>query len=328
MLDSIGGAGYDLTLRGRFDVGAGVMDNCGTVWKDSSDCTGDGFHGGPDLSILTRAADIRKPTKGDPMKDVVDDDADPYGNDQAHIDEGVAWFNTHKVNPDVPFFFWVGVYAPHAPFDTNSTYLAAVNASAVDVPPSARVPVADMHPYDSYMSISKDALADYNDTQIMSVRTSYWGAAEEADQMMGRILAAALASRHLDNTIVLYTSDHGEMAMEHRQDFKSSLYEPSVRVPLIIAGFNTSMPIPKGKVVTDAVSHLDIYPTLVEIAGGTLGYGVRGQSLVPYLTTPEPTAAPMAPMRNYAAFEYHGNMVRLLMMQWDLIAPFTVTAAQ
>ncbi len=103
-------------------------------------------------------------------------------------------------------------------------------------------------------------------------------------------------------------SDHGEMALEHRQDFKNAMYEPAVRVPLIIAGYNLAAPLPRGVVVTNMTSHLDIYPTLVELGGGTIPPWLRGYSLAPFLATTGNRLQGSAFPRDYAVSEYHSNM--------------------
>jgi hypothetical protein len=56
----------------------------------------------------------------------------------------------------------------------------------------------------------------------------------EAAELMRQVLHAAATSGHLNNTLVVVTSDHGEMSLEHRMDLKSSLYEASARVPLVV----------------------------------------------------------------------------------------------
>lgn len=77
-----------------------------------------------------------------------------------------------------------------------------------------------------------------------------------------------------DNTWSVFLSDHGEMNMEHRQIWKNSLYEPSSRVPMIVSGGAVAAAqLPRGKIVTDLVSLLDVYPTLLEWA--SIGTGSR-----------------------------------------------------
>jgi len=314
MLDELLKLGYNASLFGRFDIGNGILD-------EYTDTSGNGFHTGPDLSILARAADIRRGTKQNPYSMVDDNVTNPFSDDADKTQNVVTFLNNHNPHTAKPWFLWLGILDPHPPYDTNSTYLATVNQSAVDVVPEPIV--ENMHPYDSYMSISKEAIGNYTDDQIKSIRSSYWGAVAEADALLGRVLQVAAERGHLDNTIVLFTSDHGEMAMEHRQDFKNSMYEPATRVPLIIAGFNvTNFNVPTNTVVTNFTSHIDIFPTLVDIGGGTIPTELRGYSLAPFLNMPSSqqkkdvpnvvNSAPLGIMNRanfeYAVSEYASNM--------------------
>merc|ERR1711988_1997125 len=85
----------------------------------------------------------------------------------------------------------------------------------------------------------------------------WYAMSNQTDLMLGQVWAKAEETGNLDNTIVIFTSDRGEMHMEHRQHLKNSMYEGSSRVPLLIAGPGTK-PVPttraefaKGRLVKD-----------------------------------------------------------------------------
>jgi len=122
-------------------------------------------------------------------------------------------------------------------FQTDATYLAHVNATKpFDAPP--QVLRNATHPYDAYMSIAKNVWQhNFSDAQITEMRSAYWGGAAESMILMRQVLVEASKAGLLNNTVVVITSDHGEMSLEHRQGLKSSLHEPSVRVPLIVIPF-------------------------------------------------------------------------------------------
>jgi arylsulfatase K len=167
-----------------------------------------------------------------------------------------------------------------------------------------------MHPGDSFASIAKNVWGDYTDEQIKAVRRSYWAAVAEADAIMGRILDTANATGHLANTVVVFTSDHGEMGMEHRQDLKNSMYEGASRVPLVIASFGaaaapgSSTGLPPGLVVPNITSQIDLVPTLLDLVGatGSLPHA-RGSTLRPFW---DGSGIPFP--RDYAAIEFHSNL--------------------
>lgn len=99
----------------------------------------------------------------------------------------------------------------------------------------------------------------------------------ETDAMLGEIILALRQLDLLQKTIVIYTSDHGELAMEHRQFYKMSMYEASAHVPLLIMGPG----IKANLQVSNVVSLVDIYPTMLAIAGIPLPQNLSGYSLLP-----------------------------------------------
>lgn len=312
ILDLLKSAGYDLQLFSRFDAGAGIIQD-----YPQHQPSGDGFHGGPSLVILGRGADVPGTTKEEPFNATSSGDKNPYEVDQATGDRVVDFLTNHDPASPSPFFLWMGLIAPHPPYDTNSTYAAHLNASNLDPGPPLPLRSA-MHPFDARMSLLKNCLgADYTPAQLVKMRSAYWGAVAEAMEIVVRVLDAAGATGHLNNTVVIYTSDHGEMSLEHRQDYKNNLREPSTRVPFIIAPFNVPSlaGAPLGTVITNITSHIDVLPTLLDLAGvpsSALPPTARGSSLLPFLVPPaarsKEQVAALAARKPYAAAEYHSNL--------------------
>lgn len=114
----------------------------------------------------------------------------------------------------------------------------------------------------------------------------------ETDAMLGEIILALHKLDLLQKTIVIYTSDHGEMAMEHRQFYKMSMYEASVHVPLLMMGpgIKANLQVPS------VVSLVDIYPTMLDIAGIALPPNLSGYSLLTLLSNAS---------ANEQAFKFH-----------------------
>lgn len=206
-LDVIERAGYDMQLFARFDVGAGVLDDYPAAGKGAGP-SGDGFHGGPTMVILARGAGVRGETKEEPYNASSTRDTDPYGTDTSVGADVAAFLENRDPASARPFFLWMGLLAPHPPYRSNATYIKHVNASAIDAPVlPAR---SAMHTHDVDMSILKNCFgADYTDKQLIEMRTAYWGAVGEAMAIVDQVLEAARSSGHLNNTWVVYTSDHG-----------------------------------------------------------------------------------------------------------------------
>jgi arylsulfatase A-like enzyme len=188
--------------------------------------------------------------------------------------------------PDERVFLYSSVLTPHPPMHTSSKWLERVNKSHL----RAHMPVwndwSEFHPFDSYMSISKNfADPSYTDDYLFNVSESYFSDVAIADDMHGQVMTALEASPAANNTWVIFISDHGEMHCEARQLWKNSLREASARVPLVITG-----PGIKKQVISSYTSLLDVMPTIIELAGGTVPPGLDGQSLVPLLFESEEIA--------------------------------------
>ena len=109
----------------------------------------------------------------------------------------------------------------------------------------------------------------------------YYRLTEKTDKLIGKILAALSESGLEKNTIVIFTSDHGDMGGSHRIVMKAVPYEESIAVPFIIAGPG----IPTGKVdKKNLVSGLDMLPTLCDLAGIAVPATLLGKSIRPVLS--------------------------------------------
>lgn len=112
-------------------------------------------------------------------------------------------------------------------------------------------------------------------------RWAYARLAERVDAEIGRLLDALRASAFADNTLVVFTSDHGDMDSAHRLEHKSTYYEEACRIPLIVAGPGVRQP---GRVESRLVSNgLDLLPTLCDYAGIGVPAGRTGRSWRPLL---------------------------------------------
>jgi arylsulfatase len=114
------------------------------------------------------------------------------------------------------------------------------------------------------------------DAVIAEIRRFYYGNITLIDEAIGRMLRALERRGLLDETWVIYTSDHGEMMGEHRMLTKMVFYEPSVRVPLIIRPPGGCAP----RVVSDLVEHLDLSATIRDIAASAGHPSFAGRSLL------------------------------------------------
>ncbi len=127
----------------------------------------------------------------------------------------------------------------------------------------------------------------FDEARWRRYRYVYFRLIERVDARIGVILDALDASGRAEDTLVLFTSDHGDLAGAHGLNQKSWLYEEAVRVPLIVAG-----PGVRHGAVCDALvsTGLDVLPTLLDYAGAAADPGLSGCSLRPWLTSADPVA--------------------------------------
>merc|ERR1712217_311895 len=118
-----------------------------------------------------------------------------------------------------------------------------------------------------------DEQGSFSQAHVERNMRCWYAMCNQTDQMLGQVWAKAAETGNLDNTIVIFTSDHGEMHMEHRQHLKNTMYEGSARVPLIIAGpgskpsLGNRAAFTAGKVIKEHTSLVDLYPTFVDATG-------------------------------------------------------------
>ena len=128
------------------------------------------------------------------------------------------------------------------------------------------------------MSISR-ARPTYPEAKLTIAK--YWAQIELIDENVGRMMEALEKSGQRENTIVIFTSDHGEMAGDHGLNKKGCrFYEGLVRVPLI---FSLPGHIEQGLKSDALVELVDIAPTLLELTGQTVPQAMQGKSLLPIL---------------------------------------------
>ena len=180
-----------------------------------------------------------------------------------------------------PFFLAVGFYRPHTPYVSPKPYFDRYPEQEMPVVQGVKEDQADL-PAPALGSYKKeqDKLTDELRRQCVQ---AYFASTTFMDAQVGRVLDALDRLGLAENTIVVFTSDHGYHLGEHGLWQKMSVFEESARVPLIIAAPKTAV---KGGVAKDPVGLIDLYPTLTELCGVKAPENLQGQSLVPMLKDP------------------------------------------
>lgn len=204
-------------------------------------------------------------------------------------DSALAWIE-REGDPARPTFLQIGFPGPHEPWDPLPRHLALYAGREAEFPlpvdfdhDFASVPPQHTavrafhatHDHESRIAMPTATLAD-----VRRMQTHYYAKVSLVDEQIGRILAALEKRGMLENSIVVVTSDHGEMLGDHGMAYKWLMYDCVTRVPLIVRDFRAA---PAPRQVNDLVSLIDLGSTFCELAGIPVPSRLEGQSLVPYL---------------------------------------------
>jgi len=178
-----------------------------------------------------------------------------------------------------PWALCVGLFAPHFPFRVREKYYKNYYPEHADLP---SIPAEDLdvcHPQTQRLRMHFGA-ENLTEKQTRICRAAYYGLTEFCDDKIGAILDALDANKLADNTIVVYTSDHGESLGEHGLWYKCTFYDPSSKVPLIIRWPNV---VKEGSRYSQVTSLVDLVHTMLD-AGTANTNDTDGVSLMPLLT--------------------------------------------
>ncbi|MHA2401193.1 MAG: sulfatase family protein, partial [Promethearchaeota archaeon] len=186
--------------------------------------------------------------------------------------KAVEWI--HGYNNDKPFYLQILFPGPHDPFDSPQEYR--------DFYDHKEMPIGIMEwPQEPTYSLNKrclqwSGLKDMTAEQMQITRSFYYAKITLIDDYIGRIVKALEEKSLLDNTWIIYNSDHGEMLGDHFMGYKTVFYEGAIHIPLIIrppGGLN-------GWTSIRLTDHIDITASLLEIAQASPLEGSEGRSLV------------------------------------------------
>jgi len=189
---------------------------------------------------------------------------------------------------------------PHWPYVAPAPYHNMYSAD--DVIPAVRSEAekADPHPvygaFQSHRFSRNFSKAEVRDTVV----PVYMGLITQIDDEVGRVLAFLDEKELSDDTMIVFTSDHGDYLGDHWLGEKEFFHEPAVKIPLIICDPSAKADATRGLVREELVEAIDLLPTFVEYAGGDVpGHILEGHSLMPLLHD-----ATVRPLRDVVISEY------------------------
>ncbi|MCL2640144.1 MAG: sulfatase-like hydrolase/transferase [Phycisphaerales bacterium] len=229
------------------------------------------------------------------------------------VTNGITDFLGSYDPADKPFFAIVGYEGPHLPMILPQAYYDLYKG---------RIPMPFVQDGDieklprNYRQLRNIMRAHkLSDEKLRYFRELYYAQTQFIDEHIGHTLAALDKSLHANNTIIIYTTDHGEMLGEHGMLWKGAMYEESARVPLIVS-------YPKrwkgGQTRRGACSLLDVTRTVADVAGADVPLDWNGSSLVPWLDDPSVRWKDLA-VSEYYAQQISSGFSMLRMGPWKYV---------
>lgn len=189
-------------------------------------------------------------------------------------------------DPGKPFFLMASYLRPHPPFDAPQHYFNLYSNKELHPPYIGTWETDEYLKRDGRLYDSKSGPID---PELMrQAQIGYYACITHLDHQIGRLILALKEYGVYDNSIILFTSDHGEELCDHHMFRKARPYEGSCHIPLIItAGKNVLTDIASSSICTDVAELRDIMPTLLDAAGAEIPDSVDGHSLLPLVREPE-----------------------------------------
>jgi len=214
------------------------------------------------------------------------------------VDEVINYLSEEPVSP---WFVHLSIFSPHPPFIAPEPYHALYDAEAVGMPVRRPTPEdeARQHPWlQHYLydqqgagftrgAVSRDNLS-LSERDLRQIRATYYGMISEVDAQIGRLIYFLKESGAYDDTLIVFTSDHGEYLGDHWMFAKYSYHEQTFHVPLIIRDPGAEARAADGQVVTSFTESIDLMPTILDRIGRQVPAQCDGASLLDFCRGRQP----------------------------------------
>lgn len=218
----------------------------------------------------------------------IDEDLHP----DVFVPQTAVWW-LERYNGNEPFFLEIGIPGPHPPYDPTARYLDKYIGK--DLPKPIRDYDLDSHPEplkklrENHINDDHDAvyhLRNPTPEQTHRQRAHYYANVTMIDDQVGELMKALDKRGVLEDTIIIFTTDHGDCLNDHGLSQKWNMFEQSIHVPAIVWAPGK---VAAGKKVSDLVAHFDLGPTILDLAKANKPDWMEAISLHGYLTDTEQT---------------------------------------
>ncbi|KAI2795247.1 Choline-sulfatase [Penicillium oxalicum] len=218
---------------------------------------------------------------------------------------------------DQPFCLTVSMTHPHDPYAMTKEFWDLYEDVEIPLPKNGAIPHDQQDPHSQRVLKCIDLFGkEMPDERIRAARRAYYAACTYVDTNIGKLLKVLQETGLDENTIIVFTGDHGDMLGERGLWYKMTWFENSARVPMLFHAPKRFSP----KRISENVSTMDLLPTFAGLAGAPLvpGLPLDGVSLVPYLTGED------GPRTDTVFGEYMGEgtqapLVMIRQGQWKFI---------
>ncbi len=211
-------------------------------------------------------------------------------------DSALSWIRDYRGRG--PFFLQVGFTGPHEPWDPLPRHLDLYEGREMpprifregeleDKPPQ-HAAHKEMHATTEHESVID--MYSPSEEDIARMRRHYYAKITTVDEQLGQIVEALEERGLLENSLLIFCSDHGELLGDHTLAYKWLMYDPIVHIPLIVR--DSRHEDSAGQEVQDLVSLMDLGPTILAAAGIEVPSYLEGRSLMPYLEGADASVAP------------------------------------
>ena len=222
---------------------------------------------------------------------------DSAQSDTAWFTDGALEYIRHAKGQ--PWFLHYGIYRPHPPFCASEEFLRLYDPATLRGPVRAasRKEEAAQHPLlkllldridqAKFMENRSGPAAELEEAEVRQIRAHYYGLISEVDHNLGRILDELEQSGEIDNTLIVFTCDHGEQLGNHHLLGKTGYFNDSYHIPLIVCDPGAD-PATRGSVVEAFTESVDVMPTILEWLGQPVPRQCDGHSLLPFCQGRQP----------------------------------------
>lgn len=221
-----------------------------------------------------------------------DPDAPPYASPTVYaaehteaaflVEELTGWIAGRG---DAPWFAHASFLRPHPPVIAPEPYHSMYDPASVPMPVRGATPdvEAALHPLVAGALHVPEIAAPRDDRDLRQLRATYYGMQTEVDAQLGRLFEHLERMGHWADTLVVLTSDHGEMLGDHWFVEKFGFFDGSYHIPLIIRDPRAAADTTRGSVVTDFTENVDVMPTILRAIGCPIPRQCEGHALNDYL---------------------------------------------